>query len=151
MGMTCSPDGTLYAIGQGDPTNHDFNSLYTVDRKTGLATLIGSTGVKDQEPNFSGFLMALAFAPDGELYGVNVSTLFRVNRKNGAATKVVNMLGVVSVMGLAIDEDGKFFVADWVPRSKIYSLDSGTGTATPILNTGLDFIHNIAFRKTHDD
>jgi hypothetical protein len=151
MGMTCSPDGTLYAIGQGDPTNPDFNSLYKVNRETGIATLIGSTSVKNQEPNFSGFLMALAFAPDGELYGVNVNTLFRVNRKNGAATKVVDMSGVVSVMGLAIDDDGKFYVADWVPGSKIYSLDSGTGMATPILETHVDYVHNIAFKQTHDD
>jgi hypothetical protein len=78
MGMSCSPDGTLYAIGQLGPTN--FNSLYTVDRETGVATLIGSTGVKDKEPNFSGFLMALAFAPNGTLYGVNVSTLFSINQ-----------------------------------------------------------------------
>jgi hypothetical protein len=93
--------------------------------------------------------MALAFAPDGELYGVNVSTLFRVNRKNGIATKLVDMSGVVSVMGLAIDEDGKFYVADWVPKSKIYALDPVTGTATPILQTHLDYVHNIAF-KPHD-
>jgi hypothetical protein len=146
MGMTCSPDGTLYAIGQLGPTN--FNSLYTVDRKTGIASLVGSTGVKDQEPNFKGFLMALAFAPDGELYGANVSTLFRVNRKNGIATKLVDMTGVVSVMGLAIDEDGKFYVADWVPKSKIYTLDPVTGMATSILETHLDYVHNIAFKQT---
>lgn len=148
MGMTCSPDGTLYAIGQLDSSKPDFNSLYTVDRKTGVATPIGPTDVKDKEPNFSGFLMALAFAPDGTLYGVNMSTLFRVNRKNGVATKVVDMLGVVSVMGLAIDEDGKFYVADWVPKSKIYTLDPVTGVATSILETHVDYVHNIAFKQT---
>jgi len=148
MGMTCSPDGTLYAIGQLGPTN--FNSLYTVDRETGVATLIGSTGVKDKEPNFSGFLMALAFAPDGTLYGVNVSTLFSINLKTGLATKVVDMSGVVFVMGLAIDEDGKFYVADWVTGSKIYTLDSVTGIATPILETHLDYVHNIAFKPDDD-
>ena len=40
MGMICSPEGTLYAIGQLDPTKPDFNSLYTVDRETGLASRI---------------------------------------------------------------------------------------------------------------
>jgi len=56
-------------------------------------------------------------------------------------------------MGLAIDEDGKFYVADDVPQSKIYTLDSGTGMATPILETHLDFVNNIAFKQTkrHDD
>ena len=148
MGMTCSPDGTLYAIGQDDPTNVDFNSLYTVDRKSGLASRIGSTGVNDQTLGFSGFLMALAFAPDGTLYGVNKGTLFRVDRFTGEATKVVDLVGVGMVMGLAIDEDGKFYVADYVPGSKIYRLDSHSGLATPILKTGLDFVHNIAFKQT---
>ncbi len=146
MGMTCSPDGTLYAIGQSDRTNIYFNSLYTVDRKTGFASRIGSTGVTDPTRGFSGFLMALAFAPDGTLYGVNTGTLFRVNRLTGVATKVVDLVGVRGVMGLAIDEDGKFYVADWVKGSKIYTLDSHTGMATPILNTGLDYVHNIAFK-----
>jgi hypothetical protein len=148
MGMTCSPDGTLYAIGQDDPTNVDFNSLYTVDRKSGLASRIGSTGVNDQTLGFSGFLMALAFAPDETLYAVNEGTLFRVDRFTGEATKVVDLVGVGMVMGLAIDEDGKFYVADYVPGSKIYRLDSHSGLATPILNTGLDFVHNIEFKQT---
>src|SRR5437016_9843421 len=86
--MTCSPDGTLYAIGQFNSTDPAFNSLYTVNRETGLASRIGSTGVLDpSDPSgFSGFLMALAFAPDGTLYGANsASTLFRVNTATGEA------------------------------------------------------------------
>lgn len=47
MAFACSPDGTLYAVGQLNVTNPDFNSLYRVDRETGLATRIGSTGVLD--------------------------------------------------------------------------------------------------------
>ena len=147
MGMTCSPDGTLYAVGQDDPTNVDFNSLYTVDRESGLASRIGSTAVNDQTLGFSGFLMALSFAPDETLYGVNEGTLFRVDRFTGKATKVADLVGVGMVMGLAIDEDGKFYVADYVPGSKIYRLDSHSGLATPILNTGLDFVHNIEFKQ----
>ena len=148
MGMTCSPDGMLYAIGQSNPTNTNFNSLYTLDRETGFASRIGSTGVNDptRDPGFSGFLMALAFAPDGALYGVNTGTLFRVDRLTGVATKSVDLVAVGMVMGLAIDEDGKFYVADWVTGSRIYALDLATGMATPILNTGLDYVHNIAFK-----
>ncbi len=148
MGMTCSPDGTLYAIGQSNPTNTNFNSLYTLDRETGFASRIGSTGVNDptRDPGFSGFLMALAFAPDGALYGVNTGTLFHVDRLTGVATKLVDLVAVGTVMGLAIDEDGKFYVADWVTGSRIYTLDLATGMATPILNTGLDYVHNIAFK-----
>ena len=153
MGMTCSPDGILYAIGQSNSGKPDFNSLFAVDRATGFATLIGSTNVNDQaSPFFSGFLMALAFAPDGTLYGVSDgatgSTLFRLDRSTGAATKVVEMK-VGSVMGLAINEHGNFYVADYVQGSRVYTLQLHTGRVTPILKTHLDFVHNIAFQP-HD-
>jgi hypothetical protein len=155
MAMACSPDGRLYAIGQLNPTNPDFNSLYTVDRKTGSATLIGPTGVLDPSDfsGSSGFLMALAFTPDGTLYGVSDgaigkgSALYSVSVTTGFATKVVD-IKVNAVMGLAIDVDGKFYVADYAQRSKIYTLDSITGIATPILETHLDFVNNIAFKQT---
>jgi hypothetical protein len=161
MGFACSPDGTLYANGQLDATKPDtFNSLYKVDRETGFATLIGSTGILDPTDQFgtSGFLMALSVAPDGTLYGVSNgavgkgSPLYSINRHTGFATKVAN-INVDAVMGLAIDEDGKFYVSDYVPQSKIYSLDSGTGIATAILETHLDLVINIAFKQTkrHDD
>src|ERR1035437_6775683 len=77
MGMTCSRAGTLYAVGQFNPQKPYYNSLYTVNRQTGLASRIGSLGVS------GGFIMALAFAPDGTLYGANVGTLFRLNPSTG--------------------------------------------------------------------
>jgi hypothetical protein len=154
MGMTCSRNGTLYAIGQFDTGNPDFNSLYTVDRETGQTTRIGSTGVLDSSDasGASGFLMALAFAPNGKLYGVNsASTLFSIDIATGTATKVVDLYTapaarLVGVMGLAIDSRGIVYVADFVPASRVYTVDTATGVATPILNTGLAFVHNIAFR-----
>jgi hypothetical protein len=154
MGMTCSRDGTLYAIGQFDTSNPDFNSLYTIDRLSGQATLIGATGVLDPSDasGSSGFLMALAFAPDGKLYGVNsASTLFSIDRSTGTAAKVVDLYTapatrLVGVMGLAIDTDGNFYVADFEADSHLYSVNVGTGQATLIWDTGLGFVHNIAFR-----
>jgi hypothetical protein len=163
MAMACSPDGILYAIGELDSTNANFNSLYTVDRKTGAATRVGPTGVTNNQPgppSFSGYFMALSFASDGTLYGVSDgangtekgSSLYTLSLTNGVATKVVG-INVDAVMGLAIDEDGKFYVADYTRQSKIYTLDSVTGKATPILETHLDFVNNIAFKqpKSHDD
>jgi hypothetical protein len=159
MAMACSPDGTLYAIGQLDHTKPGtFNSLYKVDRETGVATRIGSTGVTTDQPgppSFSGYFMALSFAPDGTLYGVNDgangtekgSTLYKLSLINGVATEVVDV-NVDAVMGLAIYEDGEFFVADYTRQSKIYALDPTIGTATPILETHIDFVNNIAFKQT---
>lgn len=145
MGMTCAPDGTLYAIGQSNSLSPDFNSLYTVSRETGLATRIGATGVSTTSCPSHGFLMALAFAPDGTLYGVNDCSLFLVDSTSGAATKVIGFSGVSMVMGLAIDRNGNFYLSDFVNDSHIYSLDVNTGAATPILDTGLSHVHNLSF------
>jgi hypothetical protein len=155
MALACSPDGILYGIGELDSTNANFNSLYTVDRMTGAATRIGSTGVKTDQtafPSASGFLMALSFKSDGTLYGVSDgangtehgSTLWTVNRVNGLAMNPVH-INVDAAMGLAIAGDGKFYVADYTFQSKIYALDPVTGMTTPILVTHLDFVNNIAF------
>jgi hypothetical protein len=145
MGFTCSPDGTLYAIGQNNPLHTDFNSLYTVNRQTGQATLVGSTGVSTGACPAHGFLMALSFAPDGTLYGANDCTLFTIDTTTGAATKVIDFSGVTMVMGLAIDGNGNFYVSNFVSASSIYSLDTGTGDASSILSTGLSYVHNITF------
>jgi len=148
MGMTCSRDGTLYAIGQLDPSNPDYNSLYVINRVSGLASPIGPTGVVDPSDasGFSVFFMALAFAPDGRLYGANVSALYQIDTATGHATKVVDFTGVTSVMGLAIDSGGNFYVCDFVSKSRIYAVDTTTGAATPILDTGLSYVHSIAFK-----
>ncbi len=147
MGMTCSPDGTLYAVGQSSSTDSDFNSLYTVDRKTGLASRVGSTGVfVATGAAYHGFIMALDFAPDGTLYGVNTKSLYTIDPSTGLAARVVDFQGVTTVMGLAIGKDWTFYVSDYVAQSKIYAVNPATGVATPVLDTGLGFIHNIAFK-----
>jgi hypothetical protein len=146
MGMTCSSNGTLYAVGQADANNSDFNSLYTVDRKTGLASRVGSTGVLVPGGVFSGFFMALDFKPDGTLYGANTSSLYAIDPSTGLATKVLDFTGVTMVMGLAVARDWNFYVSDYVAQSRIHALDIGTGAATPVLSTGLAKAHNIAFK-----
>jgi hypothetical protein len=142
MGLVCSADGTLYAVGQTNPMLTNYNSLYTIDRETGQASLIGPTGA-------GGTLMALDFAPDGTLYGASPSALYTIDTLTGHATHVVDFSGVTKVMGLAIGRDGDFFISDFFPLpqgSTVYALDVSTGAATPILNTGLAFVHAIAFK-----
>jgi DNA-binding beta-propeller fold protein YncE len=146
MGLTCSPDGTLYGVGQTDVLNPDFNSLYTVDRETGLASRVGSTDVVVPGGVYSGFFMALDFAPDGTLYGANTSGLYTIDPSTGHATEVIPFSGVTMVMGLAIAKDGHFYVSDYVAQSSIWDVDVATGVATPILATGLAKVPNIAFK-----
>ena len=146
MGMTCSPDGILYAVGQADANHPDFNSLYTIDRRTGLASRVGSTDVFVQGGVFSGFFMALAFAPDGTLYGANTSSLYTIDPLTGQGTEVVDFKGVTMVMGLAIGRDWSFYVSDYVAQSNAYAVNIATGATIPVLNTGLAKIHNFAFK-----
>ena len=73
--------------------------------------------------------------------------MYKLSLINGVATEVVDV-NVDAVMGLAIYEDGEFFVADYTRQSKIYALDPTIGTATPILETHIDFVNNIAFKQT---
>jgi hypothetical protein len=151
MGLECSRHGILYAVGGSDPTNQlsEYNTLYAINRVTGQFTRIGFTDVNDLTGN--DMFMALRFGPGGKLYAANVYALYHINRFTGHAEKVVDFSDNVkgSVMGLAIDDDGNFYIAAYssdptVPP--VYSLNVHTGEATPIVNSGYTFVHSIAFK-----
>lgn len=156
MGMTFAPDGVLYGVGDFDSQSPTFNSLYTIDLHTGSATRVGSLGTG---PNFTDYIMSFAWDSDGNLYGASMTALYRIhrNRTTNMATKVVDFRGSSLVMGIAIDEDGRFYAADFVGSptfSTIYRVNVGTGLLAPLFNTGIAFVHNIAFkpeRATSDD
>jgi len=159
MGMTFSPDGILYAAGNfatGSPT---FNSLYTIDLTTGAPTRIGSLGTG---PTAMDYIMSLVFDSHGNMYGASEMALYRIHlpkaeggeKKAGqggqalSTQKVVGFIGSSLVMGIAIGDSGKFYVADFVAAptySTIYRLDVETGFLTPLFNTGIANVHNIAF------
>jgi len=145
MGMTSSRNGVLYAAGDFVPTSPTFNSLYTIDKSTGLATRIGSFGVGSAMP---AFIMSLTFDPSGQLFGASQHSIYRIDRTTGAATKVVDIVGATRVMGLAFDQKGDLYASDFIPLptgSTIYTVDLATGQFTPLIRTGIAFVHNIAF------
>lgn len=151
MALECSRFGILYAVGGPDPRNQlsEYNTLYVINRGTGQLRRIGFTGVNDLTGN--DMFMALRFAPGGQLYGANVYSLYRINRFTGHAEKVVDFSDNVkgNVMGLAIDDDGNFYIAAYLSDPTVppvYSLNRHTGEATPILNSGYTFVHSIAFK-----
>jgi hypothetical protein len=145
MGMTSSRTGVLYAAGDFVPTSPTFNSLYTIDKSTGLAMRIGSFGIGSTMP---AFIMSLSFDPSGQLYGASQHSIYRIDRTTGAATKVVDIVGAKRVMGLAFDQKGQLYASDFIPLptgSTIYTVDLATGQFTPLIHTGIALVHNIAF------
>src|SRR5262245_57499680 len=76
MGLEFAPDGILYAVGDANPASPTFNTLYTVDQKTGAFTAVGSTGVPQPD-----FFMDLAFDARGTMYGASMFGLFTIDRK----------------------------------------------------------------------
>ncbi len=150
MALGCSPTGVLYTVAGSDPTNtfSEYDVLYTIDRTTGQLTRIGFTGHNDGS-GYDDMFMALRFAPDGTLYGATPFGLFTLDMTSGYATKVVDFSANVagSVMGLAIDSAGNFYVADLTADSHVYALDPYTGVATSILDTHLGYVHSIAFKN----
>jgi hypothetical protein len=155
MGIVFSPDGVLYAAGDFDTSSTTFNSLYTIDLTTGAPTRVGSLGT-GPDPN-KDFVMSFVFDSHGNMYGASETALYKIHlpdaeggeaRAQALARKVVGFIGSSLVMGIAIGENGNFYAADFVPAptySTIYRLNVETGFLTPLFNTGISNVHNIAF------
>ena len=140
MALEFAPDGTLYAVGDANPASPTFNTLYTVDQKTGAFSAVGSTGVT--APNF---LMDLAFDARGTMYGASMFSLFTIDRKTGTATKVVDFVGGDVVMGLGYNaKQDKLYATDWKsPNSALYVVDTKNGFLTPMAAIGYPLSHGL--------
>lgn len=95
-GMTCTTGGILYAI------DDDQDSLFTVDRNTGMATLVGPLGVDIADGglgrNGSQLLMVADESP---------TNLYEVNSATGAASIIVELdSGNLGLEGLSVDTEG---------------------------------------------
>jgi hypothetical protein len=140
MALEFAPDGTLYAVGDANPASPTFNTLYTVDTKTGAFTAVGSTGVPNPD-----FFMDLAFDAGGTMYGASMSSLFTIDRKTGTGTKLVDFVGGGGVMGLSYNaKQDKLYATDYnYPRSALYVVDTKTGFLTPMANIGYPGSHGL--------
>jgi len=139
MALEFAPDGTLYAIGDANPASPTFNTLYTVDQKTGAFTAVGSTGVPDE------FMMDLAFDARGTMYGASMGGLFTIDRKTGTGTKVVDFVGGGAVMGLGYNaKQDKLYATDYrTPNSVLYVVDTKNGFLTPMAAIGYPLSHGL--------
>jgi glucose/arabinose dehydrogenase len=133
--------GTLYAVGDCNPApvtfecvaDKDFNALYQVNLATGAFTRIGPTGAPQ-------FFMDLTIDPHGTMLGVTSTVnpsltpaiLYRINPATGKVTKLVNLVGSNTVMGLAFGRDGNLYATDFTQNPGLYRVNTTTGFETAI-------------------
>jgi hypothetical protein len=140
MGLEFAPDGMLYAVGDANGASPTFNSLYTVDVKSGEFTRVGSTGVPAPE-----FFMDFAFDRDGTMFGATAHALFTIDRVSGTATKVTDFVGGGEIMGLSYNlAQDTLYATDWkAPNSALYAVNTRTGILTPLAATGHPLAHGL--------
>jgi sugar lactone lactonase YvrE len=84
--------------------------------------------------------MDLEVDHNGNMFGVTTTNnpsmvpaiLYRIDRATGKATKIANLVGSNSVMGLAFGRDGKLYATDSAQDSGLYLIDIKTGFKTAI-------------------
>ena len=160
VSLARSPSGTLYSM--CGPL-FGAQQLANIDSKTGESKLFGEL--------ISGLaVMAMDFAPNGDLYAVggcnpdaknectpgsdpNYNSLYKVNVATGAVTRVGPTGANEFFMDLAFDRDGNLFgVTSTVNPSMIpavlYRLETATGKATKIANlVGSNSVMGLAFGR----
>jgi hypothetical protein len=161
MAMAFGPHGILYAVGGCNPdanfectpgSDPNYNSLYTVDVKTGAFTHVGATGAPQ-------LFMDLAVDRHGNMFGVTSTVnpsavpaiLYRIDLATGKATKIVNLVGSNSVMGLAFGRDGALYATDNPQNPGLYLIDMKTGFETAIAALPFGFSSGLELVNPEDD
>ena len=124
-GITFSPDGTLYLVARG--TDHA-GRLWTVDKSTAVASLIGET-----TPPFSSaaYIGGTIFSIPDRAPDLDASKLYRVDPTSGTTTGVGN-LGYWArwQTGLTYDPSTSTLYAISDYDDRIYTVDTSTGAAS---------------------
>jgi len=145
--------GVMYATG-----GNGFQStgLFTIDKNTGAATLVGLSGGQCCVAPFGFNIYGLGFRSDGTLFGnglllgdlpghPNTSILFTLDLGNGLATEVghhgVDIGRQLTYSGLAFGPDGTLYSLGSTSASAqgLYSVNPTTGAASVIGDTVIHF------------
>ena len=119
MILEIANDGTMYSASWSS------NSLYKMDKTTGVASLIGPLGFSN--------IMDLAYDTTGTLWATNVSALYKINTTTGAGTFVTNLNGISGNMGITFDSSNNLFATEWgIGNSPFWEINTTTGVATVI-------------------
>ncbi len=129
--LEADASGQLIAVGSGD------GNLYKINSTTGATSLVGFTGLYQ--------MMDLAFDASGKLWAYNSNgNLYSINTTNGSATLESTLSGGIDVgmaMGLAINQSGTFYMTEYTPSPRLFSLDPATGVTTYISDLAASMPH----------
>jgi hypothetical protein len=134
--------GLLY--GTSISTTTFTNTIYTLDKVTGVATLVGNTGVTGATlafaPNGTLYMTSAEFNPDGSFLQGFLNT---VDPSTGDVLSTSDPYTTAHVGGLGVRPDGVIFASGGM-LGDIYTLGS-TGTQTLLGLTGVGGVGDLAF------
>lgn len=136
---------TLFGITTPDgPGMVGPGNLYTIDISTGVATLVGNTGL---------FFDTIAFGPDGTLYlaGEQLGmmgpdeTTDQLDTINPANAMILTSVKTADFFGaLAVRSDGTIFGGNG-DRHELFTVNPTTGAETLVGDTGRNFVGGMVF------
>ena len=159
-GLVINPlTGVMYATGgfNDGVTAHQSTGLFTIDKTTGAATLIGFAGGNCCTGDFGIMLNGLGFRSDGTLFAngwalggpsypdSSTSHLYTVDLATGSATNIgpsgVTLGRSLKYSGLAFSDDGTLLSLGSLDAASgaLYSVNTTTGAATSLSGTGLPY------------
>jgi hypothetical protein len=108
-----------------------------VDVDTGAVTLVGNSGAP---------LTDIAFDPNGNLYGVSFTDLYKIDASTGAATDLGAITGApgAGFNALVFGTDGTLYSAGFSSQ-ELYSINPTTLAATDLGNLGVESGGDLAF------
>ncbi len=143
---------TLFGITNPDGPSGPFGQLYTINRITGVATLIGSVGPPGDTAHT--FFDSIAFAPNGKLYmsaaGINFANGTEINQTlrtiDPTTAATLTSVSTTHFFGaLAIRSDSSIFGGTG-DAHQLFNIDPLTGFETLVGDTGTSFVGDLAFR-----
>ncbi len=130
------------STGSAEPTHP--GALITIDPLTGGGTLIGATGIVDDN---GASVPAIAIRSTGEIYALSSSAnagLYTVNASTGVGA-FVGITGLSTPNAMTFDGYDQLYIADG--SGTLYTMDETTGIATAIGPLGFN-VRGIAFDPT---
>jgi hypothetical protein len=139
---------TLFAMRSPEDDTNQQSKLYTINKGTGVATLIGGPGTG----GLGNFFGAIAFAPSGTLYmtvadllpgtGPVNPRLLTLNPDTGDVLSTVMTANYLPALG--VSPDGVLFGGTGDDH-RLFTIDPKTGIETFVGDTGTHFVSSLAF------